>query len=919
MPQLSPLAALPLIALLAAPAPARQSSCSPQWLPTFGGYPLAPANDASSILAETVFDDGHGPALFAALSSAGAALLRWDGWGWKNVANTSAGRILSLAVHDFGSGPRLYAAGEFTSIGGVSANHVASFDGSTWSPLGSGTVGGYVSSLCVFDDGSGTQLYAGGSFSSAGGFVSANIARWNGTSWSGFTTGLDGPVRSLAVHDDGSGSALYAGGDFTHAGALVCNRVARWDAAGWSALGSGMAGGVQGATTVRCFSSFDDGTGTALYAGGVFTSAGGTSASRIARWDGSSWSAVGSGTDGEVSALQPCVIGGAAVLVAGGAFANAGGSGASAIASWNGAAWQPIDNGVRVRLNNGNPAVRSLCVFDDGNGSALFAGGHFDQAGSVAAGRCARLGPSGWSAPGSGLEAAVECLAVYDDGSGKSIYAGGSFLHAGSDDLRALARWNGTSWSPLPANPYSLMWYVSSLAVFDDGSGPALFVSEWAGPAELTKFDGTSWHFVQTPLTNIRDMKVLDDGSGPALYCVATGSGIGVYRWNGSSWTNLGGANDGIFLDLEMFDDGSGPALHAAGTFTSIGGQAVNGIAKWTGTGWSPLGSGVAGSYPRVQCLAVYDDGTGPALYAGGQFDTAGGLTANGIARWDGTNWSVLGSGMGVPSNKPTVTALAVFDDGAGARLFAGGYFLSAGGTPTNGLAKWDGSSWTDLGLCGGEVAPYSTWIYSMLVADDGSPTGPSLLVSGAFSGAYRQDSCIAKWDLPLGCMPIGTPICSPGIGGVSACPCANPPAGARLGCDNSAATGGAHLATNGLASLAHDAVAFASSGEPASALSVLLSATSTNPAGALLGQGVSCLAGPLRRLYARSAVNGVLVAPIAGESGVAQRSAALGDTIVAGQHRYYGVWYRDPLVLGGCPATSTFNLTQQVDLVWNP
>jgi hypothetical protein len=46
---------------------------------------------------------------------------------------------------------------------------------------------------------------------------------------------------------------------------------------------------------------------------------------------------------------------------------------------------------------------------------------------------------------------------------------------------------------------------------------------------------------------------------------------------------------------------------------------------------WSPLGSGMNSG---VYTLTVFDDGSGPALYAGVYFTTAGGVAANHIARW---------------------------------------------------------------------------------------------------------------------------------------------------------------------------------------------------------------------------------------------------------------------------------------------
>jgi hypothetical protein len=154
------------------------------------------------------------------------------------------------------------------------------------------------------DDGAGPNLPAlivGGSFSQAGGVTTHKIARWNGTSWSGFGTGLGNPdvgaVLSLASCDlDGGGPnppALYAGGLFNTANGAVAEDIARWDGGTWSPLGSGVNNGVWS------MSGFDDdGPGphaAALYACGGFWIAGGISVQGIARWDGASWTSVGGG------------------------------------------------------------------------------------------------------------------------------------------------------------------------------------------------------------------------------------------------------------------------------------------------------------------------------------------------------------------------------------------------------------------------------------------------------------------------------------------------------------------------------------------------------------------------------------------------------------------------------------------------
>ncbi len=85
-----------------------------------------------------------------------------------------------------------------------------------------------------------------------------------------------------------------------------------------------------------------------------------------------------------------------------------------------------------------------------------------------------------------------------------------------------------------------------------------------------------------------------------------------------------------------------------------------------------------------VWALTVFDDGSGPGLYAGGDFTTAGDVPAYGIAKWDGTQWSAL-----VSEVNGAVVALTVFDDGSGRAFYAGGNFTKAGGVPANRIAAW--------------------------------------------------------------------------------------------------------------------------------------------------------------------------------------------------------------------------------------
>jgi len=115
--------------------------------------------------------------------------------------------------------------------------------------------------------------------------------------------------------------------------------------------------------------------------------------------------------------------------------------------------------------------------------------------------------------------------------------------------------------------------------------------------------------------------------------------------------------------------------LVAGGGFTTAGGVAANRIARWNGSAWSALGSGMNG---EVTALAVMPNGD---LVAGGWFTTAGGVPANRVARWNGSAWSALGSGM-----NDWVYALAVMPSGD---LLAGGNFTTAGGVAASRIARF--------------------------------------------------------------------------------------------------------------------------------------------------------------------------------------------------------------------------------------
>lgn len=608
--------------------------------------------------------------------------------------------VVTLAVSGNGE---LYVGGEFITADGVKVNHIAKWNGEAWSALAEG-VDGDVGSLAVSRTG---DVYVGGRFANAGGVRVNHIAKWDGSSWSDLGGGTNGSVMAVAL---GASGDVYAGGKFTEAGlgsswprqrGAFANNVARWDGKSWSALGSGITVGRSFGVLTLMVSEKGE-----VYAGGTFSTAGGALTHNIAKWDGKSWSGLcgdsirstGWGMC-EVSALALNAHGG---LYVGGSFSTVGDAVAWCVAEWDGTSWSGL-----------------------GGGNGL----------------------QGWSRPPkrSGYTGSVDAIAVTASG---EVYAGGDFETAGKAIAHSIARWDGSSWSPLGSGMIpGFSGFVKAVAV--DGQGGVYAGGEscsvrsccsWTYDRRarcLVRWNGASWSELGGGLdheygacTDVSALAVL----GKDIYAGGRFSDAGhvpvknIAKWNGRSWSALGPGLDiaeprrgSVVTSLAV----SGKYLYAGGSFVNSGGTSVSHVARWDGSCWSPLGTGLDGD---VLVLLA----SGCDLYAGGTFHTAGGVNADGIAKWNGYSWSPVGSGGQTRDGWfGEVRAIAV----RSRNVYVGGKFTTFGGVKANNIAKWNGMSWAPLES--GTDEPVNALAFN----------GDTLMVGGEFSFAGGKPSAhFADW-----------------------------------------------------------------------------------------------------------------------------------------------------------------------------
>lgn len=648
------------------------------------------------------------------ISTTGIA--KWDGTKWSALGDGIPGSVTDIAV----SGTDVYAVGRFNFGRLEPIVNVAKWNGSTWTGLGPGIGGPVVNGVYTIAV-SGSNVYVGGDFNEHSGNP-RHVAKWDGTSWSAMGTGMDSTVHALAVGPDGS---VYAGGNFTTAGGAPITAFAKWDGTSWSQVGSGVTFRVHAIAI----------SGSNIYVGGNIDSAGGNPAFGVAKWDGTAWSALGAGTlntDGVFNVRALTISG--SDLYAGGGFTIAGGATANRIAKWDGAQWSTLGTGIGANPGSAQAVVEGIAVV----GNTVIAGGYFNTAGGNPAQGLATWSSGTWSAfGGTAPLPPVDAIAA----SGTDVYAAGRFSFGEMSQSHGIAKWNGSTWSPVGTGVPT--GSVFALAVWGDKLFAGGQLSSINPPfnGNIAMWNGTAW----TPLgLGVSNAVNVITPAGDGLYVGGYFQNAGgvtanrIAKWNGTSWAGL---NSGIIPTNTTVTAivVSGGDLYVGVRYN--GTDSANYFLKYDGTTWTPLGTGMTGG--GVSSIAVI----GTDVYVAGNFNAVGGVPASRIAKWNGSSWTALGTG--IPPNPSTnyEIKLAV----AGSDLIVAGDFTEAGGVPVNRIAKWDGSSWSPMGS--GLNGRYGQWTVAKALISAGSDiyVGGDFFMAGCnispFFARWRQTQWIGSSD----------------------------------------------------------------------------------------------------------------------------------------------------------------------------
>ena len=540
---------------------------------------------------------------------------------------------------------------------------------------------------------------------------------------------FDGLIRRLHWF----GGKLWAAGWMQIRGAEVIQGLAVWDGSAWSPPPGGPVDGF-------VYELIDD--ADQLLVGGVFSQIGGIATSAVAAFDGTTWTAL----DFPGVGVYALARGPDQELYAGGALADLG-DGGGGLARFNGRAWVEVAGGV---TNRAFPGVVTDLVAHAGSlyvsGCFHSVGGPEDAPGAIVSHDVARF-DGAWHALDDATQPVfapwLEPRACGDENfdsvwdvskqamfsAGDQLLVAGSFPGIAGTISQAMIGYDGAAWHAPTAAPGAGLGVGGSIDRIGVSSTCDVWgtgqISHLAGAptrARVVHFTGSAWQPIADTLPS--DAYCPGFGVSPAgevaLGCILSlpdGDAIGrVFRVAGDQLVQLG-PDQPLVQTLAYAPDG---------TLWIAGGGTTGFVARLDGDDFTILED-------RFDAPVTGLDAGGAAdLVVSGGFTRIGDLEASRIARWNGTAWRALGSGLpGVATalaHDATTVYASTFDEGAGAYL----------------LGAFDGTVWRELATPATGLTPSPFFNFNAIAVIDGGviAVGSAQLDDNAGRGAvvYTTD-----------------------------------------------------------------------------------------------------------------------------------------------------------------------------------
>jgi hypothetical protein len=288
----------------------------------------------------------------------------------------------------------LYVGGSFHTAGGMPANNIAIWNGTSWQTVGNDDLLGSINAIAFYNG----DIIVGGQINSAGNTHVNNIARFDGVQWHALDSGFNDQVNALCVYN----GELYAGGAFIFSDTTFTPHIAKWNGNNWENVpGSG------GASNVEAMRAFENKLCIAQ-------------SPSVHTWDGTMWGHLGNPFNDDVLDLKIFQN----ELYAVGRFASTAQNPSNYIGRWDGTTWQFVQHPV---MSGSFPAVYALQEFQN----QMYISGKFIDPPKIA-----KLNGSDYDSLCNSMTGSVTLFAVYNN----QLYVGGIFTEINQVTLNNIAR-----------------------------------------------------------------------------------------------------------------------------------------------------------------------------------------------------------------------------------------------------------------------------------------------------------------------------------------------------------------------------------------------------------------------------------------------------------------------------------------------